>query len=469
MRALIGPIWERKWEILKVVTSLGVLLATAPVLVKVGSVGWEQGVVYSVAAAVDTVLPGNIDVPVVILAGVISAWLFLFALDSTKRIQTLLLIPVLGLVVRNLEESEHVVDAIGRSSGFYVGSFLVAGLVTGLLTRQFKLAKKVRTYSLADLARAVQFPGAAYWLYGVVAVIILVQILQYPFLSRSEMDPSTALVVFSGLASLGALSVFVKYQDERDIVSIAPPGPTQNKTTVYTFGGLYYVAKNTYGGTPIDERSKDILEDTIVNPSEWMQKGFTDGRIQFRFFPTNILRRSVLLSTENLTAQDIETDKLVDIGEDRTDRIRYHLWEFGLGILPESLREFIISQNVTTRLFQTDTVLLMVRFIEDGSVNGNSKQVLHVMSDLSGKTGTKLKLVITNTDKADQQIDQESDYTDEDYKHKIMREMKKNIGDEKTADAIQQIRVGHIEDVHPVSGQIGTNQLRGFDSLLEEL
>jgi hypothetical protein len=469
MQRVVTALGERKRETLELGIALGVLLATAPTLVRAGSVGWEQGLLYAISSTLASVLPGNIDVPVVIIAGLISGWLVLFALDSTKRIQTLLLVPVVGLVFVFLGRFDHVVDAIERTVVPYAGAVVITVLGTGLTTYRLRLRKTIRHQKPLDFVRLVQFPAATFWMYALMTAVILVVTLQYPFVVRTPPAPSPAVVVISGVLSIVSLGIFVKYTDEKDITFAVPEGATGRETLVYVFGGLYFVAKGKYSGTPLDEQSRDNLDSTINDPTEMMERGFDDV-VGFRYLPDDILRRRVLLRSRNLTTGEIDLDVVEHLGDARGYKAVYYLWALGVRVLPKPFRNVALKDDLISEWAQTDAILFVVPYPEEGD-NGHERSI-RVLVDaarlLYRNTRVDVKVVVAHADRAKDSDDETLDYDTSQGRDLILQRLRDELSDEASREAVQNLREesGLKVDIYPVSGMISPGGLRGFDSIL---
>jgi hypothetical protein len=264
-----------------------------------------------------------------------------------------------------------------------------------------------------------------------------------------------------------ALSIFVKYTDERDILSIAPTGSVGRKTSVYVITGMYFEAKDRYNGIAVNGQSEQLLEDAINRPYNMMEQGFY-ATVKFRYLPQNLLGRSIIVEAENRTTADVDMRSVRRLTEDTTYRLAHYLRGVGRELLPESIKMYVASNKMLARITEIDVLLLMVPLPKQGDQTKSIHKMAELMQILSEDGQTDVRLVVTDVDRVEGP-DDDLDYQDTYDRDTILSEAQKATSDEETDEAIQYVRRHLIDQVYLVSGDIEPGGLRGFRILLQEL
>lgn len=483
-------VYERRYEIGKVVLALGALLVTAPTLVRAGSIGWQNGVLFAVADGATGFLPGNVDVPVVIFAGIVAGWLLLFALDATKRIQVLALTPVLILVLVELGRLDHIVDAMAREPLYFLATFAVTIVVMLVATSNIYLGARFSPSTFVQELRLVHFPAASRALFVVLTTVIVIVTVQYPFMDGADNGPSIPLVVASALVAIPSLAVFIQYRSQTDIVTLTPGGVVGNDAKCTLLEGLW-------DSTPSPPRASDgYSERTIDNIRQEARQNptFTDP-VRFRYLPSSALRRIVEVNLVDHQISDLVHAGLTgsEHQESTSARLRRKIqeltWAMWL-LLPQTPANSIVAANdAVTAVRAADIVVIVVPFpaesdgadryveieqaagllrvIEEGTTeDGNVRPELK---------GLNAKLVITHANRSEhddggnfdmqvcsQLLDALGGTITDEYQMRIDEQLRMDQGSN-----VQHVAVHHVTKVYPVAGD--PPEARGFDEILEDL
>ncbi len=470
---------RRRDEFLQVVASLVLLLAAARVLVSAGSAGWRNGLLFAVADWLAGVLPGNVDVPVALFAGVVAGWFLLFALDVTKRIQTLVLLVVGAVVAVWLRQLEHVVDAVGREPLPFLVAFLLTATLTAFATDRLRASPRADGQgggSLLGPLRVLQFPGASRGLFVALAAVVTVVAVQYPWMPRGSGDPSSALVALSGAVAVLALGSFVQYRSRADVVALTPDGPVGTAVEVYAFAGLYYVAKRDYSGSPTDETSARVLDSAIAHPEEWMDRGF-DHPVQFAYLPRSLLRRAVEIHSVDyrlsaLPAADVDALAARDGLPALTARLGRGARR-GVGrLLPLSAASDVRSADTLVDVLQAaDMILLVFPFPEDPPADEHVGRFAELLDTLVNEASLRAKLVVTHADRAG--VDDDVGFGTQSHRDQLLVELDERLPetwDGPSPIAQLQTDLDLFEAVYPVAGTpTQAEELLGYDRLLDEI
>jgi len=449
------------------------LLAAARVLVRAGSVGWRNGALFSLAAG----FPGNVDVPVALFAGVVAGWFLLFALDVTKRVQTGVLVVVLVVVALWLRARDHVVDAVGRQPLPFLAAFILTAVLTAFATDRLRASPRADGPGGSLLGRllVLQFPGASRGLFSLLAVVIAVVTVQYPWMPRASGDPSVALVFVSGVVAVLALGSFVQYRSRADVVAVTPDGPVGTETEVYALAGLYYVAKRDYSGSPTDETSAYVLDNAIAHPEAWMDRGFDDP-VQFAYLPRSLLRRAVEIHSVDYRLSalpDADVDALA--AGDGLSGLAARLVRGarrGVGrLLPLSAISDVRSADTAVDVLRAaDTVLLVFPFPNDGAPE-HVERMARLHDALTTGASLRAKIVITHADRVE--TDDDVAFGSASHRDELLVELDDRLPE--TADrpspvAQLQTDLDRFDAVYPVAG-IPTHdeEMLGYDRLLDEI
>lgn len=469
---------RRRDEFLQVVVSLVLLLAAARVLVSAGSAGWRNGALYTLADTLASVLPGNVDVPVALFAGVVAGWFLLFALDVTKRVQTLVLLVVGAVVAVWLRQLEHVVDAVGREPLPFLVAALLTAALTALATDRLRASPRAdgpNGGSLLRALRVLQFPGASRGLFVLLAVAVTVVTVQYPWMPRESGDPSVLLVFVSGAVAVLALGSFVQYRSRSDVVAVTPDGPVGTEAEVYAFAGLYYVAKRDYSGSPTDETSAYVLDNAIAHPGEWMDRGFDDP-VQFAYLPRSLLRRAVEIHSVDyrlsaLPAADVDALATGDGLSGLAARLGRGVRR-GVGrLLPLSAVSDVRSADTAAEVLRAaDTILLVFPFPEDDAPE-HVERMARLLDALTIEASLRTKMVVTHADRVE--TDDDVAFGSASHRDELLVELDERLPDtpEGPSPVAQlQTDLDLFDAVYPVAGTpTQDEEMLGYDRLLDEI
>lgn len=414
---------RQREEILVVLAALAALVAATPVLVQAGSVGWRNGVLFAIADSIEGVLPGNVDVPVVLLAGVVVGWLVLFALDATKRVQTAAMVPAGAIVVIMLGDLDHVLDAIGREPLPFVLATVVSIVVTAVVSKRFRGGSGLRRHGITG-ARLLQFPTAARGLFVVLTAVILIVAIQYPFMSRSEADPSPLIVAPSALIAIVALGTFVQYTARRDVVTIAPDGTGGIAAEAYTLTGLYELAKARFYGTPLDRTSDRSLERAIANPHGAIETGFDDP-VRFAYLSKRLRRLIVEVNTADYRFSSLTAQRLARLSQTGLlDRGRFRMSRAAERLTPTALVRSVTSGDNVTRMVGTaDLILLVVQYPEDENT-ADVERAFELLTELGENSVVDAKLIVTHADRAE--VDYE-EFDSDDHRRMVLNRLEQLV------------------------------------------
>jgi len=477
----VVTLFRRRWdEFLQVVVSLLVLLGAARLLVSAGSIGWKNGVLFAIADALATILPGNVDVPVALLTGVVAGWFLLFALDVTKRVQTLALIVVAAVVAVWLRRLEHVVDASGREPGYFLAAMVFTVAITAVTTERLRTspdADAVGRNSVLRMVRLLQFPGASRGLFALLSALIVVVTVQYPWMPRTPEDPSVLLVGVSGLVAIVALGSFVQYRSRANVVALTPAGPLGTAAEVYAFAGLYYVAKRDYNGSPTDEASAHALEDAISRPDEWIERGF-DEPVQFAYLPESLLRRTVEIhSVEHRLSALAESEiaALAAAGglQDALARLRRGVKRGIRRLLPLSaVSDIRLASSAVEIVDMADIVLLIFPYPDEEPAGEHVERMAGLLDTFVNDVSLPAKLIVTHADRADIATD-DVEFGSGDHRDRLLVELNELLTDpaeDQSAVARIQSDFTLFETVYPVADKPPhADEMKGYDRILDEL
>lgn len=225
---------------------------TWPFVTAVERVWDEEGLIYQTTALFGVPFDGNLDVPVLIVCGVLAGWLLLFCLDGTKRIQAVFVVVGVGVpFVLFVGETGRIAEAIARTPLAFVAGFPIGVVSAAAPSMRFYGTKRPPELSLRKKFRWLQFPAAAgAFLYGI-AAIVLVAVIDHLVTIPRLVDG--LVVAVSGTVLIVSLSVFMQYDKRLMSVVVSPPDfDGDEKYQPYVVGGLYETATNDHHGFPIE-------------------------------------------------------------------------------------------------------------------------------------------------------------------------------------------------------------------------
>jgi len=338
MGALAG---DRRRDAAFLLASVAVILVTAWPLSGMVISAWEtEGAVYTLVHSVFRATGWDINLVVVVPAGVVLGWLLLFGFDQSKRIQAgILAVAAVPFAAALWARGVWFVPWLSLSP------FLLLGLLVGLLSGSID---KI----LFGLRRR-EFPLAVRALYVTTLAALVVGFVD---LQTTTSVPLTQTAVQAGsiLVFGGLFSGFVQYTDRQDILVVTPSGHRDSETVLLC--GLYDSAKTAFdtyivsGGTELNEARAQLTHDGDVDP--------LSSTVEFRFKPSGPLDRWTSVTADGYDVQTLYSDEI-----DRAlDRLRPSSSAF------ETLRRWLSAnlpvvgggRDLTRRLETADLVLLVV-------------------------------------------------------------------------------------------------------------
>lgn len=412
---------------------------------------------------------GNMDVPVLLAVGLLGGWFLLFVLDGTKRLQALLVTLVFVVSVGGyLQETGRILEAIGRTPlAFVVG--LGLGVGSGAAYAELFGVKRPSDTGLLETLAWVQFPTAAEAFRHGVTVVVLVGVLDYALFAPPL---SAAGTLAAGVGVLLSLSVFMRYDYQRGVVSLSPPDPDGSRNyQPYVFGGLYERAKDAYhgfsirgGGGLVEAQVADGMND--LEPfDEDVAFAFASGVYSGGDSGVEQLGRRLLPRTVTIQSRGYTTTELPDLTETKASGqfegyallaasgLRRHL----ITLVPKAIRSRLSRGGLTIvdRFDAADTVLLVGPTLTDHEETPDGVEAFaQVCRRYQDDPTTEVLLATTQAETA---VDVETtSMTDEELKLDARRYL--GLG----ADEISSF------DVYPLSRFTEAGP-KGFTELLERL
>lgn len=365
------------FELATVVGSFVLLaLSTRPIVTAADRVWTEQGLIYGVTSVLGGPFGGNLDVPVLLVCGLLAGWLLLFCLDGTKRVQALFVLVGVGVPFGLfVDQTGRIAEAVVRTP-WAAAVGLAAGLVSGAATSsRFYGVKRPPDLSPVEKLRWIQFPAAGgAFRYGMSAVAAVV-VVDYATTAGGVLD--RLLVAGAGIVLVGSLSVFMRYDQRRTTVVVSPPDfAGAYRYQPYVVGGLYEAVELQRHGYPIEGDGELVAARTADGLSD-LQERF-DSAVAFGFVSSmlrgipgvpddladRLFLRTVIIESEGWTTDRIgEVDRdsgpavLPEGVERAAARVRHRLRRF----VPVPIRRALqgTHASVLDRLESADTVLLV--------------------------------------------------------------------------------------------------------------
>lgn len=467
-----------KYELASILGAVAGLGASSFVLVRILDRLWEsEQLFFQVSDVFATPFGGNLDIPVLILIGILAGWLMLFCIDGTKRIQSLLVVTVSAASLGGfLTQTGRILEAISRTpSAFVVG--IAIGIGTGLLSVEMYGYKEYEAKSLLEQLAWIQFPGAASAFRHTIAVITILTVGAFATQAPIVEVGGASL---SGIVLLISLSVFMQYDYRRDIVALSPPDlNNDHRYHAYVFGGLFEVAHGDHHGFPIENKVKI---GAAKNAGSIGNLPFFGGVASFGVAsglhanPSNLFERlgsRLLPRTAKIETREYTTNRLPDLDDPSpestleqlvkaaTRGVRRHL----ITLLPASIRDQFPERGLTAmdRLHQADVVLLIgPSLTQDESPPEGISKFNRICRRFESDLNTELVVAATEADKLMESLDVDLRlYGDPlEINNNVQIEARDNLG-------LERGKVSYF-DVYPVTRftQHGT---QGFEKLLERL
>lgn len=361
-----------------VVVAFGLLAASTLVLLQALDELWSsRGIVFQLTDLLAVPFGGNRDVPVLVFVGAIAGWFLLFWVDATKRVQGALVFVVAVVAVGPyLQETRHILDAVGRTSwALAVG--VVLGVGSGLLSA--RLIGADRPTGLLERLQWLRYPGAAAAFRHATTAVVGLSLVDYVLSGDGE--TGTPLVLIAGIVFVLSLSVFLQYGYERRVVAVSPSerGDGTNYQP-YVFGGLYELASDRYGAFSTGRGDVGGLTEARVTRSVPRLPSFSDA-VAFSFSSTRLrswpdgddllarlkrflLPRPVTVESDGLTTNRIGVPDTPEGSGTAAaylrylrSRLQYHAIEIAPAFVRDALPER--GRNTIDRLDQAGTVLLV--------------------------------------------------------------------------------------------------------------
>lgn len=365
------------FELATVVVSFVLLaLSTRPIVTAADRVWTEEGLIYGLTSILGAPFGGNLDVPVLLVCGLLAGWLLLFCLDGTKRVQALFVLVGVGVPLGLfVDQTGRLAEAVVRTP-WAAAVGLAAGLLSGAATSsRFYGVKRPPDLSPLEKLRWIQFPAAGgAFRYGMTAVAAVV-VVDYATTAGGVLD--RLLVTGAGVVLVGALSVFMRYDQRRTTVVVSPPDfAGEYKYQPYVVGGLYEAVELERHGYPIEGDGELVAARTPSRLAD-LQERF-DSSVAFGFVSSmvrglpvvpndiadRLFLRTVIIESEGWTtdqigavARDPGSAVLPDAAAPVVSRARHHLRRF----VPVAVRRALQGTHgsVLDRLESADTVLLV--------------------------------------------------------------------------------------------------------------
>lgn len=453
-----------------VVAALVVLGVSALAMATAFDQLWEnERSIFVLANALAVPFAGNMDVPVLLVVGLLSGWFLLFVLDGTKRIQALLVSLVFVVSVGGyLQDTGRILEAIGRTPlAFVIGVGL--GAVSGAAYAELFGVKRPSDTGLLETLAWVQFPTAAEAFRHGVTLFVLVGVVDYALFAPPLSAVGTAT---AGAGILLSLSVFMRYDYQREVVSLSPPDPEQRRNyQPYVFGGLYERANDGYHGFSIDGGS-DLVQAQVANSTRDLQP--FDQNVAFAFASgvysggasgVQRLGRRLLPRTATIESKGYTTPELPDMTGSEpggqldgyaltaANGLRRHL----ITLVPKTVRSRLSGGglDVVDRFDAADTVLLIGPTLgADEATPDGTETFAQVCRRYKDDPTTEVLLATTEAETA---VDIETTAVDD---------------EELKLDARRYLGLGSEEissfDVYPLS-RFTKSGPKGFTRLLERL
>ena len=388
-------------------------ISTQPIVRAADSTWRQEGLIFQITELLAVPFGGNLDIPVLIVLGVLAGWLLLFCLDGTKRIQALLVIVGAGIPFwLFVEQTGRITVAVARTPwSAFLG--LSVGVISGVATSaQLYGVKRPIELSPAEKLRWLQFPAAGgSFLYGMAAVIVTVVI---DFVVTMSLNPIALVVVSSGAMFVVSLSVFMRYDQRQTTVMVSPPDfEGDYKYQPYVLGGLYKTVTLDRHGFPI-EGDGELTAAKTASDLRGLEARF-DSTVVFGFVSSmlqglpsvlnrvanNWFLRTVIIESEGWTtnqvgevAGDHKKNLLPNPLASAVERGRYYLWQCLPFIVRRELRGGYNS--VLDQLENADTILLVgPTLAEDESPPEGCETLAALCKRFGDRIGTDVILVTT--------------------------------------------------------------------------
>lgn len=450
-----------------IVLSLVVLAGASVIVARVMEAAWvAEGLIYQLIDWIATTGGVSRDVPVAAVVGLVSGWLLMFALDGTKRVQggllTLVAIVAVGGV---LLQSGRILGALAAYPLLTSGG-VALGVVSGAVSASLFGAKLPNQVGVGELLAWIQFQTAANAFRNAVTVFVL--LLWADSVVTAGVSPIRA--VGGGGLLLLALSMFMRYDYQRHVVTVAPPDPARDQKYVpYVMGGLYDQADPAYhgfaiqNGTQLSEARGAPSKATLLAAfDDTVAFGIASGTYSTTTSGLERLGKALLPRTARIEAHGLVTtgvDVPVMTNQNRlVETLRLALPTLKrqvIGLCPDVLQSQLPERGLTAldRLDRADTILLIGPPVaDDDPLPQGVDQFNAICKRYRNDPTTNVQLIITEGE----DISSDNSITDPNNGFKMRRRL------DVDKDAIDG------SDVYPVS-RFTEQGLVGFTPVLDRL
>lgn len=341
------------------------LLASMVPIIQAADSAWEQErILHSIIVAMAAPVGGNLDIPVVFIVGILSAWFSLFLLDATKRIQAVFILAAVGLIlIPSLTRLNRILGSIALQPAVFTFG-IVTGLTVGVGFGSLYGVKHPSHLGLMGLLKWTQFPAASGGLYYAIITLVGVTAVQYPFIAGVSIID--AIVVFvATFVGILALTVFVSYDYQNRIVTIAP-SVNNGKYGPYVVGGLYEHAKETRHGFPI-EGDAELVNAANAMSMEMLADRFHNLPVTFGYLSGGLFTRTAIIESDGWFLENINERTLQErlknkpMGQSLLIKGWRRLKYYGWSLIPSPIRSKAeyTDGTVLNRIDHADTVLLL--------------------------------------------------------------------------------------------------------------
>lgn len=403
---------KRRADVAIILLSFVALAISARVVtVGINQLWGAERLFYALANYTAEPFDGNRDIPVLLFIGALFGWLLLFLVDGTKRIQALLIVVIGTLSVGVfLSETGRILDAIGRHpSSFVIGTAF--GLVTGAASARLYGVKTPESMGLMESLTWLQFDNAAAAFRHGISLIVIVATVDYILFAPPVSAGGYAV---SSLVLMVALSVFVQYDYQRNVVAISPPDDDDSrKYHPYVYGGLYHEAYNAYhgftikgGGVLVQAQRASSLSSLLKEFNQMVAFGFASGIRTSKANGVAQLGAKILPRTVRLESRGVTTTDLPSIISERSinqavlllklsvRRILRHI----VTLVPSIVRDQLPDRGFTKtdRLDRADVILLIGPTLdEDEPLPAGAEVFDHICARYSSDPTTEVVLTTT--------------------------------------------------------------------------
>jgi len=376
---------RREWAV--VALSAALILALTPVVVSMMVEAWEtDGFVWQTAASLTVDRGYDIGLVVALPAGLALGWILLFVLDESKKVQAVI-VPAFAVVFAGVVWSRGLWfgDTVDWSANAVpLAVSFVAGVVTGGGAGYLSHGRR-------------RFERAGWLLYLAVTAAAVTALVQL------AVEGELGLV--EGVADGGAtaallfvLSVFVEYENERDVSIVA----TSEKPRATVVGGLCKTIRDENLNHKFRGEGAEKMIRALSSLGQKDEEMLPDlgGTVEFRYKDTTgLISRWVSVTAEGIDARYIERQMELS-GEPRVNEGVLGRALAGASKPLRALAPPLLrgrrgrSGSLAERLDGSDFVLVTVSFSElvsddDGWITETAIESLSTLSDKDEKLQTE--------------------------------------------------------------------------------